>query len=233
MRLRLQDLPPDRVRLLTDPPAGTWRQVHPRRWLGVLGVLTLGCGLAAAWCLGSGFAGWDRPWDAWLPWIGLLGLGYGLVALVEYARVLAGSVRPCLLLTPFDLVRCAGAHRPLDVHRLAHAKAFHRTEEYSGRAWTGLGYTFTFDSGEKVHFSLRRKEDIEAADRVLALAQLAGRGEPLPDLPGCRLGSLDPGAFLPVPMPGFLAKVLDPASEFWLLVLGVLILAFIPYAIFR
>lgn len=239
MRVRLQELPADRASALKalvragDPGGGLFLQARSRRWLALMGLLSLGLGLASAWSLRTGPPPWSRPADAALPWIGLLGLAYGPLALVEYLRVHSGDLRPFLLLTPFNLVRGWGGHRPLELFRLTEARTFQRAEEYHGTTWVGQGYTFEFDGGDRIHFTLRRKADIEAANRVLALARAAGQGEPLPDLPGCRLGDLGPGYRQPTPKPGPLEKLLDPASETWLAVLGVLLLAFIPYAIFR
>lgn len=239
MRIRLQELPADRAPALEalvrtgGPGGGLFLQTGSRRWLVLMGLLSLGLGLASAWSLRTGTTAWPRPADAALPWVGLLGLAYGPLALAEYFRFLGGGLRPFLLLTPFNLVKSRGGHRPLELYRLSEARTFQRVEEYHGATWAGQGYTFEFDGGDRVHFTLRRKEAIEAADRVLALARTAGQGGPLPDLPGCRLGDLGPGYRQPTPKPGTLENLLDPASETWLAVLGILLIAFVPYAIFR
>ncbi|MDR3682921.1 MAG: hypothetical protein P4L11_04250 [Geothrix sp.] len=239
MKVRLGDLPADRVELLKRIARergwgeGTLFLAEPHRWLAVVGLLCLGIGLASAWCLRSGALEWSRPADAALPWIGLLGLAYGPLALLEYGRILRAELKPFLLLTPFNLVRCRGSHRPLDLYRLPEARAFQRVEEYHGVKWTGQAYTFNFEEGKPIKFVLRQAKDIEVAERTLALARAAGRGEPLPDLPIRRAGDLGPGFSRPEPRPGGLEKVFDPASETWLVVLGFLCLAFIPYAIFR
>ncbi|WP_243319756.1 hypothetical protein [Geothrix sp. SG200] len=237
MRVRIQDLPADRAASLQSVLGaggvdGAFSQKRPRRWLLAMGLLSLAAGLGSAWGLVSGFSEWPRPADAWAARVALLGLAYGPLALVEVLRGRTGGWRPCLLLTPYDLVQCTGGHRPLDIHRLSLARAFQRVEEYHGSTWTGLGYRFDFDGGEQVRFSLRRPEDIAAADRVLALARSAGQGEITPELPRLGRRSLTEG-LPPAPAPGFAGKLLDPASEIWLRVLGVLLIAFIPYAIFR
>jgi hypothetical protein len=239
MRLRLGELPPDRVALLKQLVRdrglgeGTLYLTAPKRWLAVMGLLSLGIGLTSAWALGHGVSDWPRPADRAVPWVGLVGLAYGPLALVEYARVLGAELQPFLLLTPFNLIRCRGSHRPLEVHRLPEARAFQQIEEYHGTKWTGQAHEFAFEGDQKIRFVLHRAEDIEVANRTLALARAAGRGEPLPDLPSCRAGDLGPGYSHPQPKAGTLEKLLDPASETWLLVLGVLCLAFIPYALFR
>jgi hypothetical protein len=239
MRVRLEDLPPDRLDQLRrivqarGLGEGTHFRTDGRRWLAVMGVLCLGLGLASAWSLKTGVQDWPRPADAYVPWVGLLGLIYGPLALVEYVRVLRAEFPPFLLLTPFNLVKGRGSHRSLDIYRLSEARAFQRVQEYSGTKWTGQAYEFDFGAKERFRFVLQRKEDITTADRALALAQAAGRGEPLPDLPSCHAGDLGPGYARPEGKPGALEKVFDPASETWLLVLGFLCLGFIPYAIFR
>lgn len=237
MRVLLQDLPPDRVRALMDvaaaPPEGVILLRRSQRWLGIVGVLALACGLASAWALLSGFQEWLRPLDACVPWAGLLGLAYGPVALAEGVRILASPLKAFILVTPFDLVRSRGGHRPLEIHPLAQARSFNRVEEYSGRNYTGLGYRFAFDGGEEVKFSLRRKVDQERTDAVLALARRAGRGEPLLDLPGCRLGSFVRGGIPPAPEPGLPGRLADPSSKPWLGLLGLLMIAFILYAFIR
>lgn len=239
MRIRLQDLPPDRAAALVDlvrpgaPGEGLLLLRHRRPWLLLGGLLSLGLGVLSVWILHQGTGDWPRPADAAVPWVGLLGLVYGPLALVECFRRYRAELPACLLLTPFNLVRSRGSHRPLEVYRLSEAKSFQRIEEYHGTTWTGQGYAFVFDSDDKTSFSLRRAEDIAAADRVLALARAAGLGDPLPDLPGCRLGDLGPGYRHPNPTPGRLEKLLDPGSETWLAVLGLLLIAFVPYAIFR
>lgn len=237
MRVRIQDLPRDRERALLElaaaPPEGVFLLRRPQRWLGILGILTLACGLVCAGILAQGFHGWDRPLDACVPWVGLLGLVYGPLALVEGIRYLASPLGAFILVTPFDLVRSRGGQRPLEVHPLGQARSFQRVEEYSGSRPAGLGYRFEFDSGEVVKFTLRRKEDLAQADNVLALARMAGRGEPLLDLPGCRLGSFVAGGIPAAPEPGLLERLADPASRPWLALLGVLIIAFILYAFLR
>ncbi|HEX9009554.1 MAG TPA: hypothetical protein VF804_04245 [Holophagaceae bacterium] len=239
MRVHFRDLPAERASALkglvlaSGRDQGAWSRIEPRLWLAVMGLLGLGAGLVSAWSLRTGAPAWPRPADAALPWVGLLGLAYGPLALAEYLRTLQADLRPFLLLTPFNLVRSRGSHRPLEMYRLSEACGFQRIEEYRGSAWAGQGYAFEFDGGDKVHFTLHRRGDIEAADHVLALARAAGRGEPLPDLPGCRLGDLGPGYRRPTPEPGTLERLLDPASETWLMVLGILLIAFVPYAIFR
>ena len=239
MRLRLGDLPADRVDLLKRVAReqglgeGTLVLVQSHRWLMVMGLLCLGAGLASAWILVRGVSDWPRPADAALPWIGLLGLVYGPLALKEFAQILGAELKPFLLLTPFNLIRCRGSHRPLELYRLAEARAFDRVEEYHGVKWAGQAYAFTFEGGAPIKFVLRKAKDIEVAERTLALARAAGRGEPLPDLPVRRAGHLGPGYSLPEPKPSGLEKFFDPASETWLLVLGFLCLAFIPYALFR
>lgn len=237
MRVRLQDLPADRIAALRSVleaggVEGVFLQKRPRRWLLALGLPALAAGLWSAWGLVSGFSDWPRPADAWAARVALLGLAYGPLALAEWLRGRTGGWPPCLLLTPFDLVQCVGGHRPLDIHRLSTARAFQRVQEYHGSSWTGLGYRFDFDGGEKVHFSLRRPEDIAAADRALALAQATGQGEASPDLPLLGRRSLTEGV-PPAPAIGSFGKLLDPASEIWLSVLGFLLIAFIPYAFFR
>jgi hypothetical protein len=239
MKVPLSALPADRVDLLKRITRerglgeGTLFLAEPHRWLAIMGLLSLGIGLASAWALGRGVSDWPRPADAAVPWIGLLGLVYGPLALMEYAQVLRAELKPFLLLTPFNLIRCRGSHRPLELYRLPEARAFERVQEYQGVKWTGQTYTFTFEGGKPIKFVLRHAKDIEVADRTLALARAAGRGEPLPDLPIRRAGDLGPGYSHPEPKPGGLEKLFDPASETWLLVLGLLCLAFIPYAIFR
>lgn len=239
MRVRLEELPPDRAdrlrRIIRARGLGEGTLYRPggRRWLAILGLLAFGAGLASARILLSGFSDWPRPADAFVPWIGLLALIYGPLALVDYVQILRAECPPFLLLTPYNLVKSRGSHRPLEVYRLTEACAFQRAEEYSGTKWTGQSFAFRFDGGDKLNFTLHRKEDIEAADRILTLARAAGQGEPLPDLPSCRIGDLGPGYFQPAPKPGRIEKLLDPASETWLVVLGFLLLAFIPYAIFR
>jgi len=239
MRIRLRDLPADRVDLLKrivqerGLGEGTLFLAEPHRWLVVMGLLSLGIGLVSAWSLSSGVPDWPRHADAALPWVGLLGLAYGPLALLEYAQVLRSELKPFLLVTPFNLVLCRGSHRPLELYRLPEATAFERVVEYQGVKWTGQTYAFTFDGGNPVKFVLHHAKDIEAADRTLALARAAGRGEALPDLPVRRAGDLGPGYSHPQPKAGGLEKLFDPASETWLIVLGLLTLAFIPYAIFR
>lgn len=237
MRVRLQDLPADRVAALRSVLGaggvdGTFFQKHPRRWLLAMGLLALAAGFWSAWGLASGFSDWPRPADAWAARIAMLGLVYGPLALVDGVRGRSGGWIPCLLLTPFDVVQCTGGHRPLDIHRLSAARAFQRVQEYHGTSWTGLGYRFEFDDGEEVQFSLRRREDIAAADRVLALAQATGQGAAAPDLPLLGRRNLAEGV-PPAPAQGALGKLLDPASKLWLSVLGLLLIAFIPYAFFR
>jgi hypothetical protein len=238
MRVPLQDLPADRAELLSRVVRerglgeGSVYLAMPYRWLAPMGLLALGLGLASAWSL-RGVQAWPRPADSILPWVGLLGLAYGPLALLEFARILRAELGPFVLLTPFELVRCRGSHRPLELYRLPEVRAFERVEEYHGVKWTGQTCAFTFEGGRRVKVVLRRAKDIEAMDRALALARAAGRGEPLPDLPVRGAGSLAPGYTRPEPEPGGLEKALDPASETWLLVLCVLCLAFIPYALFR
>lgn len=239
MRTHLRDLPADRVGLLKQISRerglgeGTLFLATQNRWLAVMGLLSLGIGLASAWSLGTGIPEWPRPVDALLPWVGLLGLAYGPLALAEYIQLLRAELKPFLLLTPINLIRCRGSHRPLELYRLPEARAFERVEEYNGATWSGQSYVFDFEEGNRIRFVLRQKRDIEVADRTLALARAAGRGEPLPDLPIRRAGDLGLGYSHPMPKAGGLEKLLDPASETWLLVLGFLCLAFIPYAIFR
>ena len=212
---------------------GTLFLAETHRWLVVMGFLSLGIGLASAWSLSSGVPDWPRHADAALPWVGLLGLVYGPLALMEYAQVFRSVLKPFLLVTPFNLVRCQGSHRPLELYRLPEATAFERVKEYQGVKWTGQTYTFNFDGGNPVKFVLRQAKDMEAADRTLALARAAGRGEALPDLPIRRVGDLGPGYSHPQPKASAFEKLVDPSSETWLIVLGLLTLAFIPYAIFR
>ncbi len=239
MKIRQGDLPADRVDLLKrilrerGLGEGTLLLIQPHRWLIVMGLLSLGIGLASAWSLGNGVSGWPRPADAALPWVGLLGLAYGPLALMEYAQILRAELKPFLLLTPFNLIRCRGSHRPLEVYRLPEARAFERVEEYQGVKWAGQAFTFKFEGDQQVKFVLRQAKDIQVAERTLALARAAGRGEPLPDLPIRRAGELGPGYSHPEPKAGGLETFFDPSSETWLLVLGFLCLAFIPYAIFR
>lgn len=198
-----------------------------------MGLLCSALGLISAWIIRSGMSDWPRPADACVPWVGLLGLAYGPLALVEYLRILRAELGPFVLLTPFNLVKSRGSHRPLEIYRLTEARAFRQTEEYRGTTWTGQSFSFDFDGGDKASFTLRRRDAIAAANRTLALAKLAGRGEPLPDPLARQLGDLGPGYSRPTPKPGWLENIFDPASETWLLVLGILILVFIPYAIFR
>lgn len=240
MRIKLEDLPADRASALRAAvrargvEEGAIFLAGSRRWLLVMGLLCLALGLISAWVIRSGVPDWPpRPADAFLPWAGLLGLAYGPLALLEFLQVLRAELRPFVLLTPFNLVKSRGSHRPLEIYRLTEARAFQQAEEYHGTTWSGQSFTFDFDGGDKVTFTLRRRDTIAAANRILALAKLAGRGEPLPDHLARRLGDLGPGYIQPTPKPGWFENIIDPASETWLVVLGLLILAFIPYAIFR
>jgi hypothetical protein len=237
MKILLKDLPPDAVYQITglvrEQGLGTGVFVHPvrRNWLLYMGVISLGLGLLSAWILVRGELASAPRMEALLPWVGLIGLVYGPLALVEYLRVLGAQLKPFLLLTPVHLVRCHGSHRALEVHRLSEAAAFQRVEEYDGAKWKGQAYAFDFDGGAKVHFTLNKRQDVEAANRVLDLARAAAGGERLPG------GILNLGDFRPNPAlaqrEGNLQQFLDPASELWLVMLGLLCIGFVIWALLR
>jgi len=239
MRVRYRDLPPDAAARLADAAAG--RQAgqgifcrrQRRAWLAWFGVPVTAAGAFSLWVLVWGGYRPASAWEAALPWAGLLLLAYGLLALAEYLRVLAAAPGPFLLLTPYNLVQSPGAGRPLELFRLAEASSFRKVEEYSGASWKGLRYDFQFDGGRKANFSLRERSEIEAADLVLALARLAGRGEALPDCPGRRFGPLATGACQDLPRDGIPGQLLNPVSETWILGWVALIVVMMAWAFFR
>jgi hypothetical protein len=239
MRIRFQDLPRDTMarieRIVQDGGLGEGAAFIPvrRTWLAWMGVIALAVGTGSAWALATGAAASPRWSEAVLPYVGLIGLAYGAVALVEYLRILAAPLKPFILLTPFNLIKCGGSQHPLEIYRLAEANSFQRVEEYSGAKWQGQYFVFKFDGGHTVRFMLRHRQEIEAALRALDLARAAARGERLPDGPVRDTGDLRPGHLQALQRPYGLEQLLDPTSEFWLVTLGLLIIAMFVWAVFR
>ena len=238
MKVWLRDLPPDTMfqldRIVREKGLGASAFCHPirRTWLAVMGAVSLGVGLLSAWILLSKEPLGLRPLEVPLPWVGLLGLVYGPVALVEYLRVLGAGLKPFLLLTPFNLVRCLGSHRPLELYRLAEASAFQRVEEDDGAKWKGQAYAFTFDGGHKVNFTLNRKQDVAAANVTLDLARSVASGERLP-AGAPPLGDLQPSHLQGLPKETTVQQLLNPTSELWLLALGLLCIGFVLWVLLR
>ena len=239
MRIRYQDLPGATVeliqRMLRDRGLGEGSMylMVRRTWLLWMGLTALAFGSFSVWALATGARAGPRQADALLPWAGLTGLVYGAVALVEYLRVLAASLKPFILLTPFNLIKCSGSQHPLEMYRLSEANGFERVEEYNGATWQGQVFLFKFDGGHQVRFVLRRRKDIDDALRTLDLARAAARGERLPAGPVRDAGDLRPGHLRGLQRRGTLQQFLDPASEGWLVFLGLFTIAFVLWALFR
>jgi hypothetical protein len=239
MRVRFQDLSPDtaaqlkRVAQARGLGKGTVFIDLRRGWLLWVGLIALATGLVSAWALAYGTEAGPLPADALLPWAGLVGLVYGTVALADYVRVLLAELKPFVLLTPFNLVRCRGSQHPIELFRLPEANAFQCVEEYNGATWQGQSYVFTFDGGHQIRFTLRQKQAIEAANATLALARNAARGERLPDLPIREIGDLRPGHIQALNRRSALRQLLDPASETWLVMFLLFVIAGVVWAIFR
>ncbi|MGA2080454.1 MAG: hypothetical protein ABSH53_07575 [Holophaga sp.] len=239
MRVRARDLPPEATarlqRVLWSEAAGEGiLLVRVKRvWLGWVGLVLTGAGVLSAWTLIRGTYAPGRAWDAALPWAGLVFLVYGAVALVEFLRVVCARTKPFLLLTPFNLVRCQGGWRPLEMFRLPEAGALERGEQVEGTTWQGRVFVFRFDGGAKVRFTLGHREQVAATERILELARMAGRGQRLPDCLGREVGELRPPYLRDLPRTPFLAAFLDPTSETWLALLAVLLIGMCGWGLFR
>jgi hypothetical protein len=209
---------------------------RPRRWLVWVGLIALAVGgVCLAVIISMGMSG-DPAFHQWpvlvLGALALLGLAYGIIALAEFVRLRRAELKPFFLVTPGTLVECRGSHRPLAVHRLADATAFHKVEQYNRAKWTGLAYTFTFgQTKEQAAIVLKDRQQIAALDEALALAQARGKGLALPDWPAAREPDLQIPAPESAPRKDFLDPVFDPASPFWVAVAALVIVAFIAACI--
>jgi hypothetical protein len=239
MRVHCQDLPPEtlaRFKSIAQHGGlgeGALFLALRRGWMLWVGLPALGIGALSAWVLRTGGYSGDSRWDFLLPWAGLVGLAYGFVAVLEFLRCRTAELKPFLLVTPLNLIKCRGSQHPLEMYRLAEARALQRVEDYNGAKWRGQEFVFDFDGGHKVRFTLSSRSAIEAAERTLDLARRAAQGERLPDGPVRDAGELRPAHVQEWPGGSVRQQLLDPTSETWVFTLLVPVIGLMAWAMFR
>jgi hypothetical protein len=227
MYTRFADMPMHiRERLLLAQRQGGFGQgsfflKRGRPWLLWMGLVASGVGgLCAAVCFSMQES--ERHAMGWAFFIpaalALIGLFYGVIALVEFFRTLKADLKPFILVTPTNIVQCKGSHQPLAIFRLAEATAFNQTNAYNREQWKGMDYIFSFGPKERIAFLLRRKEDMAVLDETLALARAKGKGETLPNLAGARESDLKTDSMPAAPGRAVMEQLAAPASEFWIIV---------------
>ncbi len=175
----------------------------------------------------------DPNMKPWVPAISgaitLLFLLYAFAAARDHLLRRRHGLGAFILATPTNLVRCWGGHLPLEFFRLKDATEYKTSQEYDEKQ-RHKGRRFRFSFGKQgVDFLVSDPKEIAALDEVADWARAKGRGEALPDVPGAQLPDLVPAA--PEAHENWLLRgLLDPRSEFWLL-MGALLIAGVLVAI--
>lgn len=199
------------------------------RWQTILGWIAAAVG-AVGISIAVSMAG-DERMRPWGPVIsgGVSGLFllYAIAALRDRFLRRRHGLDAFILVTPTNVVRCWGAHQPLEFHRLKDATAFKTFQEYDQKQrYKGRKFRFAFNK-QVVEFLVSDPKRVSDLDEVVELGRAKGRGEPVADFPGARIPDLMPAA--PETQQGFLMQVfMNPRSEFWMAVgalvcLGILI----------
>ena len=196
------------------------------RWQVVMGSFTLALGVLGITITISMAA--DPRMQPWGPVVsgGLSGLFllYAAAALRDHLLRRRQGLDAFILITPTNLVRCWGAHLPLEFHRVKDATEYKTFQEYDQKQnHKGRRYRFAFGK-QVVDFLVSDPRVVSEMDEVAELARTKGKGETLPDLPGTRIPDLMPTG--PAAEEGFLMRTfLNPRSEFWLATGALLCLA--------
>lgn len=195
------------------------------RWMGIMGGISSVMGILGVLITFS--MAHDPQFKPWVPLLaGLITSLFLLYAFVVGRDVLmrrSHGLGAFILVTPTNVVRCWGGHWPLEFFRLKDATEYKTTQEYDEKQ-RHKGRRFRFVFGKHVvDFLVTQPQEIAALDEVAEWARAKGRGEALPDVPGAQLPDLMPAA-PEAQENGLLRGVLDPRSEFWLLMGALLIL---------
>ncbi len=154
-------------------------------------------------------------------WVTLTGGGvsalfllYAIAAMRDHLLRRSQGLDAFILVTPSHLVRCWGAHMPLELHRLGDATDFKSFQDYDQKQrYKGRKFRFVFHK-EVVEFLVSDPACVAEVDEMVNLARAKGRGERLPDFPTAGLSELIPT--LPQTHQGILMRAfMNPRSEFW------------------
>ena len=106
--------------------------------------------------------------------VGLSGLAalWTLLVMVESVRLAGSRIKPFVLITPRVIVEAGGDHDYLTGYRLRDATDFEAVDSYSGKAFRGRRFSFTFAEGS---WSVTRK-DAGAIRRLEEVLQRARSG---------------------------------------------------------
>jgi uncharacterized membrane protein YhaH (DUF805 family) len=194
------------------------------RWLGIMGGISAAAGLLGIVVTASMMN--DPNIKAWVSMIAgaitILFLLYAFAAARDHVLRRRHGLGAFILVTPCNLVRCWGGHLPIEFFRLKEATEYKTTQEYDEKQrYKGRRFRFLFGK-QAVDFVVADPKEIAALDEVAEWAKAKGRGESLPDVPGAQLPDLMPAA-PEAQESGLVRGLLDPRSEFWLLMGALLI----------
>lgn len=202
------------------------------RWQTIMGAIAAALGILGIF-IATSMAGDPhlRPWGPVISGgLTALFLLYAVASLRDHLLRHREGLGAFILVTPINVVRCWGAHWPLEFHRLKEATEFKTVQEYDGKQnYKGRRYRFAFGK-QVVDFLVTDPQAVNDLDEVTELAKAKGRGEALPDFPGAQIPDLVPNG--PESQEGILMRTfLNPRSEFWLLMgallCGALIIAIV------
>ena len=198
------------------------------QWQTTLGIVALALGALGIWITQSMLT--DQHVPPWAPpvcgGVSALFLLFGIASIRDHFLRRREGLDAFILVTPINVVRCWGAHWPLEFHRLKDATEYKTVQEYDEKQ-NHKGRRFRFAFGKQVvDFLVSDPQVVSSLDEVTELAKAKGKGEALPDLPGVGIPDLMPPG--PETEDGVFMRIfLNPRSEFWLFVGAMVCLALI------